>query len=88
MHDNVILFLSNLIQLYSLVLLARIILSWIPNVDLRNPVVNFLYQITEPVLAPVRNALPQMGMFDISPIVVFIGLHLLQRVLWSLAGGM
>ncbi len=87
MLGNVIQLLATLIQLYSFVLLARIILSWIPNVDRSNQVIQFLYQVTEPVLEPVRRALPQVGMIDISPIVVFIGLHLLQSILLNMAVG-
>ena len=73
--------LVTAIQLYSYVLLARIILSWIPNLNRSNPIVRFLYQITEPVLEPVRRAIPPLGTIDISPIVVFIGLNILIRLL-------
>ncbi len=86
MPSNVIQLLVTLIQLYSFVLLARIIVSWISNVDRTNPIVHFLYQITEPVLEPVRRVIPRLGMIDISPIVVFIGLHILQRILLNMAG--
>lgn len=88
MPGNVIQLLVTLIQLYSLVLLVRIILSWIPNVDRSNQIVRFLYQITDPVLEPARRVIPPIGMIDISPIVVFVGLQLLQRVLVSMAAGM
>ena len=87
MPGNVIQFIVTVIQLYSYVLLARIVLSWIPNVDRSNQIVQFLYQVTEPVLEPVRRALPQVGMIDISPIVVFIGLHLLRSILLNMAVG-
>jgi YggT family protein len=85
--SNVIQLLVTLIQLYSLVILVRIILSWIPNVDRGNQIVRLLYQITDPVLEPVRRVIPPIGMIDISPIIVFIGLHILQRVLVSMAAG-
>jgi len=78
---NLIQPLVTLIELYSYVLLARILLSWFPNIDRSNSIVQFLHQITEPVLQPVRNALPRLGMIDISPIVVFFGLRLLQGML-------
>lgn len=84
--SNVIHLLVTLIQLYSFVLLARIILSWISNVDRTNQIVHFLYQITEPVLEPVRRVIPRLGMIDISPIVVFIVLNILQRILLNMAG--
>ena len=61
-----------LLQLFNLALLARIILSWFPNVDRRNPVIQFLFDITEPVLRPIREMLPSSGMFDFSPMIVFL----------------
>ena len=87
MPGNVIQFFATLIQLYSFVLLARIILSWIPNVDRSNQIVQFLYHSTEPVLEPVRRVIPRLGMIDISPIVVFIGLRMLQSMLLNMAVG-
>ncbi|MFV1981645.1 MAG: YggT family protein [Rhodothermia bacterium] len=87
MPGSIVQLLATLIQLYSYVLLARIVLSWIPNVDRTNQIVQVLYQVTEPVLEPVRRVVPRLGMMDISPIVVFIGLHILQRILLSLAVG-
>lgn len=79
--------LATIIQLYTLVLLARILMSWIPNLDRYNPIVQFLYQITEPVLEPARRLIPSIGMIDISPIVVFIVLGILQDALLSIARG-
>ena len=78
--------LAMLIQVYSYVLLARALISWIPNLDPYNPVVQFLYQITEPVLDPVRRLIPPLGgMIDISIIVVFFALIILQQMLMTLA---
>ena len=70
-----------LLQLFELALLARIILSWFPNVDRRNPIIQFLFDITEPVLRPVREMLPQSGMFDFSPMIVFLIIQVLSTVL-------
>jgi YggT family protein len=80
--------LVTVIQLYSFLLLGRIVLSWIPSIDRSTAIVRFLYQITEPVLEPVRRILPPLGMIDLSPLVVFLGLQLLQSVLLSAARGM
>ena len=74
------------IQLYSFILLARIIILWIPNVDRHHPIIRFLYQITDPVLEPVRRAIPPLGTIDISPIIVFIGLRILQSLLLNMGG--
>jgi YggT family protein len=78
----------SLLNLYLILLFARIILSWFP-VQPGGPmaqIFSFLYTITEPVLGPVRRAIPPIGMggmgFDLSPIIVIIGM----RVLASLVG--
>ena len=73
--------LSLLLQLFELALLARIILSWFPNVDRSNPIIQFLFDITEPVLRPIRDMLPPGGMFDFSPLIVFIIIQVLTTVL-------
>jgi len=70
-------FIGQIIGLYKLVLIARIALSWIPH-NPHNPIITFLYKITEPVLEPVRRIIPSIGGIDISPIVVFIGLSFIK----------
>ena len=68
------------LQVYQLILLARVLMSWIPNLDPNNPIARMLYQATEPVLAPIRNALPPLGGIDRSPLVVFLGLSVLLQL--------
>ena len=70
-----------ILQIYQFIILVRVLLSWIPNIDYNNPVVKFLYDITEPVLAPIRRALPPMSGIDLSPIIVFLGISVLQMLL-------
>ena len=65
---------------YQLVLLARVLMSWLPNLDPNNPIARFLYRATEPVLAPIRSALPPMGGIDLSPLVVFLGISVLMQL--------
>lgn len=72
--------LASLIDLYSLVVLVAVILSWI-RLDRRNPLAAIVYGLTEPVLAPIRNWLPPMGGLDFSPMVLLIGLQLLKNLL-------
>lgn len=70
--------LVTLLQLYVFCIFGRIILSWFP-VTPGGPVAqisSFLYSITEPVLGPIRNVLPSVGMFDLSPMVVIFGVNL------------
>ena len=57
----------------------RVLLSWFP-IDPRNPLVTLLYDVTEPVLEPLRRVIPRMGMFDLSPLVALLLIQLLGRV--------
>ena len=70
-----------LLRLFELALLARIILSWFPNLDRGNPIIRFLYDVTEPVLRPIREMLPSNGMFDFSPLIVFVVIQVLTTLL-------
>lgn len=69
-----------LLDLYSLVLLASVILSWV-NLSPDNPIVKVVRQLTEPVLERVRKILPSAGGFDFSPLVVLLALRLLKTLL-------
>jgi YggT family protein len=81
----VIQLLLIVLQLYSWILLARALVSWIPNLDPYHPAVQFLYTITEPVLEPIRKLVPPLGgMIDISMIIAFFGIIVLEQLLRSL----
>jgi YggT family protein len=60
----------------------RALLSWFP-IDPRNPLVTFLYDITEPILEPLRRVIPRLGMIDISPFVAIILIQLIARLMIS-----
>lgn len=81
----IFLLLARVLQIYTFVLLIRILITWIPNLDPYNPIVQMLFQVTEPVLEPARKLIPPIGMIDISPIVVFIVLGILQDLLVRMA---
>jgi YggT family protein len=66
-----------LVNIYFFALLAMIILSWVAPGS-KNPAIYLLYQITEPVMAPLRKVLPSMGGLDFSPILVFILINVIQ----------
>jgi YggT family protein len=82
--------LCLLINIYMLVIFARIIMSWVTQASPPTPgtayaqIVEALDRVTEPVLGPVRNMLPPVRMggmgLDLSPIVVILGLIILSRV--------
>jgi YggT family protein len=75
--------LRLLFDLYRLALLVRVLFSWI-RVPYGTGIVRFLWAITEPVLAPLRGALPPLGGIDLSPIIAFFLLGLLERVVFSM----
>jgi YggT family protein len=71
--------LFGFLGLYTLAIFVRILLSW-GTVGYGNRRMRFLVRITEPLLAPLRRFVPPVAMFDISPIVAFLILWLLQAV--------
>ena len=73
--------LFRLIDLYSLIVLAAVVLPWI-RVDPHNPLVRIVHLLTEPALDPIRRVLPPMGGFDFSPMVLLIGLQLLKDLVF------
>ena len=72
--------LALIIDLYSLVVLAAVVLSWI-RVDRRNQLSMLVHNLTEPVLMPIRRALPPMGGLDFSPMVLLLILQVLKGAL-------
>jgi len=81
--------ICSLINVYYIVLFAYIILTWFPirpGTALAS-IASILQQLTEPVLAPVRRLIPSIGMIDISPIVVFFGLEIIQNAVFHCGGG-
>jgi YggT family protein len=69
-----------LIRLYSYVVLAAVLLSWLP--DLReNAVGRFIARATEPLFQAVRKVIPPLGGLDVAPMVVLLALQLILRVL-------
>jgi YggT family protein len=79
--------ICTLLGLYTIVIFGRIIMSWVPVAPGGGmaQVASVLYNLTEPVLGPIRNAVPPvrlgMGALDLSPIIVIIGLRVLQSII-------
>ncbi|MBM68879.1 MAG: YggT family protein [Haliea sp.] len=73
-----------LVNVYFFALLAMIILSWVAPGS-RHPALLLLFQLTEPVMAPFRRMLPDMGGIDFSPILVFILINVIQIALGHMA---
>jgi len=73
--------LDVVLSLYTWVIIIRALLSWV-NPDPYNPIVQFLYRATEPVLRPVRRWIPFRNFgIDLSPIVVILAIMFLQYFL-------
>lgn len=62
--------------LYMILILVGVILSWVGH-GVRHPIVPLIFQLTEPVLAPIRRVLPNLGGLDLSPLVAIIGIQFL-----------
>jgi YggT family protein len=56
----------------SLAIFFRAILSWFPAISPRNPISEFLFTVTEPILAPLRRVIPRVGMMDVSPMIAIL----------------
>ena len=85
--------LCDLVVLYYLVLIVRIILSWVRSVpEPIQPIANAVFAVTDPVLRPVRGLLPPVRLgaaaLDLSPIIVFLVLSLIvQPLVCTFTGG-
>ena len=80
--------IHQLLGLYKIILVASVIMFWLIRykvVDIRTDatrnIANFLNRATEPVLGPIRRALPDMGGLDLSPIIVIVAIQILQNLL-------
>jgi YggT family protein len=71
-----------LLQIYTLCYFLRAVLSWFPppRDGFMATLNSFLFTITEPILRPVRRVIPPMGMFDVSGLVVLLGLFVVMQI--------
>lgn len=67
------------LQIYSVLLIIRILLSWFPNLDWFNPPFSVLSQLTDPYLNLFRSIIPPLGGIDLSPILAILLLRFLQQ---------
>lgn len=73
-------FAGILLSILNLLILIRVLLSWFP-VDMNNPIVRLLIDITEPILAPFRRIIPRIGMFDLSPLAALLVLQFIGGII-------
>lgn len=73
--------LVSAITLYEGLILLRALVSWFASPASSHPAIDLLKRVTDPVLDPIRKALPATGSIDFSPLVALIALELLKRLL-------
>lgn len=81
MSNFLVLFINLLFQILSWAIIIRVLLSWFPNLNQDNPLIQLLRSITDPILEPARRVVPRIGMIDISPIVVLVVIDVARIVL-------
>ncbi len=74
---------SSIVQILTFAILIRVILSWFP-IGPNNPFYTIVYQITEPILGPLRRIIPRAGVLDFTPLVAILLLTFLQALITRL----
>ncbi|MFC2012260.1 YggT family protein [Chloroflexota bacterium] len=78
-------FLKLLCDVLVIIILIRIVVSWV-SPGQTNTLTNILYQVTEPILGPIRRILPRTGIFDLSPMVAVVLLQGMAFLFYYLQG--
>ncbi|MCH8858374.1 MAG: YggT family protein [Proteobacteria bacterium] len=82
----------NILDIYTYIIIAAVIVSWLVSFGVLNTynslarfVLNALYALTEPVLGPIRRALPSLGGLDLSPLIALVGIGFLKYLIRYIA---
>ncbi len=93
--QSLLILIVQVIQIYTWVIIVSAVLSWLIAFNVINTqnrfvytVVDVLYRVTEPALAPIRRILPDLGGVDISPVVLLLLLYFLQNLIIELFGSL
>lgn len=85
MSSDILLFIGtiliNFLQIYSILLIVRILLTWFQGAEWAYGIISFLSPITDPYLNIFRSLIPPLGGMDFSPILAFILLSVVQQLL-------
>lgn len=73
--------LGRLIDLYALIVMGAVVLSWIPSAR-NHPIGRFIESATEPALRRIRGVVPPLGGLDLSALILLFGLELLKRLIF------
>jgi len=79
MLDFLIVLVRVAVNIFSLLVIAKVMLSYF--LSPYHPIRQTIDQIVEPLLAPIRNRMPMIGMFDFSPIVLLVGIQIIEFLL-------
>lgn len=81
---NLIIVIANILYIaltiYSFIIIVSALVSWV-NPDPYNPIVRFLYKVTEPILRPIRRLIPFRLPVDISPLILLLLIYFIQKIL-------
>jgi YggT family protein len=80
--------LAQFLQIYIVLLIIRILLTWFPTVDWSTPPFSWLSQITDPYLNLFRSIIPPLGGMDFSPMLAIILLQVVSGIIPGLLGGL
>lgn len=90
MIDGLALLITLVFEFFWWAILIRVIISWLPmagfRIDPYNPIIRFLFSVTDPILEPIRPYTTMGGMLDFSPIVALIGLRVIETILLTMLG--
>lgn len=76
--------LAVFVLILIIAIFARVLLSWFPTASRYNPIVALIYQLTEPILGPLRKIIPRVGVFDFTPTIALFVLFLIFSSLGGL----
>ena len=76
--------LASTAQIFSFLLLIRVLLTWFPSIDWNNGILSALCSLTDPYLNIFRGIIPPIGGFDISSLLAFLLLNVIQNLITNL----
>jgi YggT family protein len=86
MSEDFIGYIGWLLRIFGYLIVARSLSSWFPDAR-HHPIVQLLYQITDPVMVPASRIIPRIGMIDISPMIVILILFTISSRLTGQSSG-
>ncbi len=86
MSEDLLAYIGWLLRILAYLVVARALTSWFPDAR-RHPIVQLLYQVTDPIMIPASRLIPRIGMIDISPMIVILVLFAISSALTGESNG-